>query len=191
MMSWLSLVLALLCILGFVTLLGYRFLSQLSRAPKAQLEIPETGRLGWWSYQKDLQVLELKAHIESDILNMMRNQTRLHYSLCVRMIGKKAWRPYLSEIHCTETFVSFDPDNVPFPKDFEGLDGQKPPPERPEATLHLTPVIKVKHDESYQGAPIEACITNIRTIGAFHYGQNSLRVQAGQHHTDIVFYQKK
>ena len=191
MSGWMLVLTVLLCLMGTLVTAAYFFLRNLSRPLKAKCEVPETDRLGWWSYQKELEILKFEAHLASTALNLIRNQTLLHYSMTVRFKGSKEWRPRVGAIHCSEDFLSFNPDNVPFPEGFQGLADEQEPPETPEARLKLTPIIKVTHDPTYQGESLQCTFTNERVISAFHYGQNSIRIVAGPHHQDIVFYQRK
>lgn len=167
---------ALFIILSFMALFTFRYeilrhwLSSGPRRPKK--EIATTHEIGWWAHQDALAVIQFSVDIVDSRLNLFNSKSLLSYTIEGTLKGSKNWKPYIHTIHLSERYINFATDSA-------------------QAIIDITPVIKVKEKNGYNGEAIPFHFTNELIIESLTWGPNNLQFRCAGHEKNMELLQRK
>lgn len=158
------------------------FLDTEPREPK--YEIPITYNIGWWSYQEALNIDTFEVKLIDSRLNLFNSYSLINYRIKGRLIlYKNNWEPFIDKIHISERVIKTDTIDTDsssimtfsLNKDTVQIGEVSI---KPEAIIELTPIIKVKENNSYKaGHAIEFDLTNEHKIQSLDWGDNYLLIK--------------
>jgi hypothetical protein len=103
-----------------------------------QSDVPFTYKLGWWSYQKTLEIADLECAAVNPHLWVCNTK----FLTSIRIIGRvsydNSWRPRIQEIHITENVIKREALNLRGERVHIG-------------EIILQPIVAVECDEAYAG----------------------------------------
>ena len=137
-----------------------------------RIEIPVTYNIGWWSYQKALNIDSLKIDIIESRLSLFNSKSLIAYKVFGHLKYTGNWQPIIEEVHISERINRDTTLNC-------------------DRIIEITPVIKVKENKKNNGGTDKFEFKNEHVITSNHWGINRIKFICGQKEKTIELRQVK
>ena len=139
--------------------------------PKSDAEF--TSQIGWWPYQKNLQIDAVSTKVVHSELNLFNSKSLMEFRIKGTMKSSNGWRPVIEEVHIAERIIKGGNFNDPV------------------GEIRLEPIINVIKDKSYHGETITFDINQQAIISTMGWGKNTYKVICGNHNSELVVHHYK